>query len=87
VKTATAGKKCGQQNLHPATQRPPGGTVNIEFQPQEAGDTVTVKAADASKDIDVSGLQRTPQGLYEVTVTPTDVFWNIVDSRGSRQIR
>ena len=34
-----------------------------------------VKAADASKDIDVLGLQRYPQvQLYEVTVTPTDVF-------------
>ncbi len=55
--------------------QPLGGTVNIEFQPQDAGEIVKVKAADASKNIDVLGLQRYPQvQLYEVTVTPTDVF-------------
>ena len=55
--------------------QPRGGTVNIEFQPQDAGEIVKVKAADASKDIDVLGLRRYPQvPLYEVTVTPTDVF-------------
>jgi hypothetical protein len=51
-----------------------GGTVDIEFQPQDSGPTVNVKAADASKNIDVVGLQRTPQGLYQITVTPTDLF-------------
>ena len=59
--------------LNPQRQ-PLGGTVDIEFKPQDVGQTVNVKGADASKDIDVSGLQRTPQGLYQVTVTPTDVF-------------
>ena len=54
--------------------RPLGGTVDIEFKPKEVGGAVNVKAADASKDIDVSGLQRAPIGLYAVTVTPTDVF-------------
>ena len=55
--------------------QPRGGTVNIEFQPQDAGEIVKVKAADASKDIDVLGLRRYPQvPLYEVTVTPTNVF-------------
>jgi hypothetical protein len=33
-----------------------------------------MKGADAFKKIDVSGLQRTPQGIYRVTVSPTDVF-------------
>ena len=34
-----------------------------------------IKAADATKEIDVLGLQRYPQiQLYKVTVTPTDVF-------------
>jgi hypothetical protein len=51
-----------------------GGTVDIEFQPQDSGPTVNVRAADASKNIDVVGLQRTPQGLYLITVTPTNVF-------------
>jgi hypothetical protein len=56
-------------------RQPRGGTVDIEFQPQSGGETVKVKAVDASKDIDVHGLQRFPQvQLYEVTVTPTDVF-------------
>lgn len=55
-------------------QKPLGGKVDIEFQPQESGPVVKVAGADASGDIDVSGLQRTPQGLYQVTVTPTDVF-------------
>jgi hypothetical protein len=57
-----------------AQRQPLGGTVNIEFAPQEVGEPVKVNDADASKDIDVSGLQRTPQGLYQVTVTPTNVF-------------
>lgn len=59
--------------LNPQNQ-PLGGTVDIEFQPQISGPMVNVKGVDASKDIDVKGLQRTPQGLYLVTVTPTDVF-------------
>lgn len=55
-------------------RRPLGGTVDVEFKPHEAGETIKVSAADASKDIDVRGLQRTPRGLYQVTVIPTDVF-------------
>ena len=51
-----------------------GGTVDLEFRPQEGGETKNVKGVDASKDIKVSGLQRTPRGIYKVTVTPTDVF-------------
>ena len=54
---------------------PLGGTVDIEFQPQEGGQTTKVTGADASKDIDVKGLARFPQvSVYEITVTPTDVF-------------
>jgi hypothetical protein len=55
-------------------REPLGGTVDIEFRPVEVGPFVKVEKVDASKDIDVSGLQRTPQGLYEVTVIPNDVF-------------
>jgi hypothetical protein len=54
--------------------QPLGGTVDLEFQPHDSGETVNVKGQDASKEIDVSGLQRTPIGLYQLTVTPTDVF-------------
>jgi hypothetical protein len=58
-----------------ALRQPRGGTVDIEFQPQGGGEVVKIKAVDASKDIDVLGLQRFPQvQVYEVTVTPTDVF-------------
>jgi hypothetical protein len=52
-----------------------GGTVDIEFQPQDAGRLTKMSGVDASKDIDVTGLQRFPQvHVYGVTVTPTDVF-------------
>jgi hypothetical protein len=51
-----------------------GGTVDLEFQPQTSGQTTSIKGRDASKEIDVSGLQRTPPELYQLTVTPTDVF-------------
>jgi ABC toxin N-terminal region/Neuraminidase-like domain/Salmonella virulence plasmid 28.1kDa A protein len=53
--------------------KPLGGTVNLEFQPRVAPSPVIVKAADASKEIDVSGLERGPQGIYQMTVTPTDI--------------
>ncbi|MGC2744308.1 MAG: Tc toxin subunit A, partial [Candidatus Angelobacter sp.] len=59
--------------LNPQRQ-PLGGTVELEFKPEVSGRAVTIKAADASKDIDVSDLQRTPQGVYQVIVTPSDVF-------------
>jgi IPT/TIG domain len=54
--------------------QPLGGTVNIDFQPQTSGPELNARGADASKNIDVPGLQRAPNGLYQVTVTPTDVF-------------
>jgi hypothetical protein len=60
--------------LKPGGQ-PLGGTVDVEFQPQGQGETTKVRGVDASKDIDVKGLQRFPQvSVYEVTVTPTNVF-------------
>jgi hypothetical protein len=50
------------------------GTVNLEFQPQTTGQTLTLKGQDASKEIDVGGLQRAPNGFYKLNVIPTDVF-------------
>ncbi len=50
------------QVLNPQGQ-PLGGTVDIEFKPRDVGQIMNVKGADASKDIDVSDLQRTPQEL------------------------
>jgi hypothetical protein len=55
-------------------RQPLGGTVDIELKPQVAGETLNVNGVDASKDIAISGLQRAPQGIYEVTVTPSGVF-------------
>lgn len=51
-----------------------GGAVDLEYQPQGEGQPLLVKGADASKDIDVSGLERSPRGLYQLTITPSDVF-------------
>ncbi len=48
------------------------GTVDLEFKQVSSGQTMVVAGADASKEIDVRGLQRSPQGLYQVTVIPTD---------------
>jgi len=50
-----------------------GGTVDIEIMQPETGHMVNVKGADASKRIDVGGLQRIPQVQYQVAVIPTDV--------------
>src|SRR5260370_3637324 len=57
--------------LNPQRQ-PLGGTVDIEFKPEVSGPPVTIKAADASKDIDVTGLQRSPAGVYQMIVTAGD---------------
>jgi hypothetical protein len=51
-----------------------GGTVDIDFKHLTLSDHKEVKGADASRVIDVRGLRRTPQGNYQVTVTPTDIF-------------
>jgi hypothetical protein len=53
-------------------RQPLGGTVDIEFKPEVSGPPVTIKAADASKDIDVAGLQRSPAGVYQMIVTAGD---------------
>ena len=57
--------------LNPQRQ-PLGGTVDIEFKPEVSGPPVNIKGADASKDIDVTGLQRSPEGVYQVIVTARD---------------
>ena len=49
-----------------------GGTVDIAFKPQGPGRTKSVRGADASKAIEVGGLQRTPNGKYQVTIAPSD---------------
>jgi hypothetical protein len=55
-------------------RQPLGGTVDLEFKRRNVGPGLTVKRADASRDIDVRGLLRAPYGRYRVIVTPTDVF-------------
>jgi len=57
--------------LNPEHQ-PLGGTVNVDLRPEFAGKPVSIKAADASHDIDVSGLERGPRAVYQVVVTSTD---------------
>lgn len=55
--------------------QPLGGTVDIDIQSRDTSDSLRVRGADASKDIDISGLPRFPQvPVYEVTVTPTKIF-------------
>ncbi|HLJ88497.1 MAG TPA: neuraminidase-like domain-containing protein [Candidatus Angelobacter sp.] len=46
-----------------------GGQVDIQVKPLGVGQTLTLKAEDASRDIDIGGLQRGPGGAYQVTVT------------------
>jgi len=65
------GGVCLRLKVLNALRAPLGGTVDLEFRPQGPGPFRAVKGVDASKDIDVKGLQRTPQGLYLVTVIPT----------------
>jgi uncharacterized membrane protein len=50
------------------------GTVNIDCQHQTLSDHQEFRNVDASKTIAIKGLKRGPQGLYQVTVTPTRVF-------------
>src|SRR5262249_39690966 len=50
---------------------PLGGTVDIELRAERLGNLLTVKAANASRDIDI---RLCAPGLYQLTVTPTDVF-------------
>ncbi len=55
-------------------QQPLGGTVDVACKPQRTGETVAVKAADASKDIDGAGLERTPPALSQVMVTLAGIY-------------
>jgi hypothetical protein len=68
------GDTCIRLQVLNSQHKPLGGTVKIDFQPQDASRPATVPSVDASQDIDVGGLSRTPLGLYEVTVTPSNVF-------------
>jgi len=68
------GDICIRLRILNSQRQPLGGTVDLEFKRQNTGTTVTIKGAAAAKDIEVRGLQRAPQGLYQLTVTPTDVF-------------
>src|SRR5437879_3775556 len=53
-----------------AQDRHLGGTVDIELKPHGGGESRVIKGADASRDIDIGGLQRGPSVLYDITVTP-----------------
>lgn len=55
--------------LNPQRQ-PLGGTVDVQIKSQATGQAVSLKAADASKDILITGLQLTPLGMYQVSVLP-----------------
>jgi hypothetical protein len=48
--------------------------VDIECKHQTLSDRRQLRKVDASQTIAIRGLMRAPQGLYEVTVTPTAVF-------------
>jgi hypothetical protein len=50
------------------------GKVDIECKHQALSDHRIIRGIDASRTIDISGLKRAPQGLYQITVTPVDVF-------------
>lgn len=51
-----------------------GGSVDIEFKHRTLSDRAVQRGLDASREIAISGLRRTPIGDYQVTVTPNDVF-------------
>jgi hypothetical protein len=51
-----------------------GGTVDVEFKHQTLSDHGMQRGLDASREINIAGLRRAPQGDYQITVTPTDRF-------------
>lgn len=51
-----------------------GGTVDLELKHQTLHETAKLRRLDASREIPVSGLRRAPQGLYQITVTPSEHF-------------
>jgi hypothetical protein len=63
-----------QLNVVTADGAPFRGTVDIECKHQTLSDHRNFRNVDASDTIAIRGLMRAPQGLYEVTVTPTTVF-------------
>jgi len=50
------------------------GAVEVEMRHQTLSDRRVVRNASASQPIAIAGLHRTPQGLYQITVTPKDHF-------------
>ena len=65
---------CLRLNVVSADETPFRGTVDIECKHQTLSDRRQLRNVDASQTIAIRGLMRAPQGLYEVTVTPTAVF-------------
>jgi hypothetical protein len=63
-----------QLNVVTADDVPFQGIVDIECKHQTLSDRRNFRNVDASHTIAIRGLMRAPQGLYEVTVTPTAVF-------------
>src|SRR5215469_5568001 len=57
-----------------AQGQPVGGIVDLTFVPQATptASPITVKAVDASKDIDVGAQQNVPKGKYKLTVRAAD---------------
>lgn len=53
--------------------KPYTGAVDIECQHQTLSDRHDIRGVEASRPITISGLKRGPQGIYRLTVTPTDV--------------
>ena len=50
------------------------GSVDIECRHQTLNDRQVFRQLDASKPIQIGGLRRAPNGLYQVTVTP-NAYW------------
>jgi hypothetical protein len=68
------GDVCLKINVHVANGGLFSGTVDIDCKHQTLSDHRVVKNVDGSKTIAVAGLTRTPQGLYQITVTPSAAF-------------
>lgn len=51
-----------------------GGTVDVEYKHRTLSDRGKNRGLDASREINLAGLRRAPQGDYQITVIPTDVF-------------
>jgi hypothetical protein len=60
-------------SLIDAQGKPLGGIVDLVFTPQgRTGAPITVKAVDASKDIEISAQQAVPAGQYQLTIRAAD---------------